>query len=268
VSRGRAFAVIMACVLVAGCGSQNAGGWFKERFAPMPLSARVAQVESPKADERREALQALAADKRAIAEPSIAKLFCIVALSARQYDEARARPDEDPMVRATAVAGLANMQGDGVLDTLGKVALNDKNVYVRREAVLALASRVPAEGAAVMIEALKNDSSPDVRLAAAEGLRHFRDKAALQALIEVVEDANIAIATKAWESLRYMTGQALPREALPWGEFMTSADDPFMYYGKPPPLPRGPNQRPHFTKGPREFIWNLFKKDVRDAELR
>jgi hypothetical protein len=248
--------VLLACA-VAGCGGKTADQWFKERFSPPTTATRIAQLESLKADERREALQVLAADKSATAIPSVVTIFCTLA-----------RTDKDPAVRDAAVHGLAGMQGDAVLETLTAVATGDRSPYVRREAIVSLGRRVPPEGAAAMIKALKEDSSVDVRLAAAENLSRFREKVAAGALVAVIEDNDVGVATRAWASLRYMTGQNLPRQRQAWADFLVSADDPFVLYGKPPPPPRGANQRPTFTKGPGQFIKNLFEKDVHEAEMK
>ena len=248
---------LLAAVLLAGCGGKAADQWLRELWSSGTTEGQIAQVESPKADERREALDALAAKNEARGIPSVVKIFCIVA-----------RSDKDTMVRDAAVRGLAQMQGEGVLEALSDVVANDRSDYVRREAVLSLARRVPPEGATAMIQALKSDASPDVRLAAAEHLRRFRDKAAAETLAAVLQDTDVAVALRAWESLRYMTGQDLPRQTTPWAEFLASGDDPFTGYGKPPPLPRGENQRPQFTRGPRELIRDMFKPDVREGELK
>jgi HEAT repeat protein len=248
--------LLLACA-VEGCGGTSADQWFKERLWPPTPATRVSQLESPNADQRREALRVLAAGKNTQAIPSVVTIFCTLA-----------KTDKDPTVRDMAVQGLAGMQGDAVLETLTAVAASDRSPYVRREAVMALGRRVPPEGAQAIIKTLKEDSSVDVRLAAAEALSRFREKAAAEALVAALEDSDLGVATRAWEGLRYMTGQNLPREVQAWAEFMVSADDPFTLYGKPPPMPRGVNQRPTFTKGPAQFIRNLFAKDVLDAEMK
>ena len=249
--------VLLAAVLLAGCGGKTVNEWFRQYGASHSLESRVAQVESPKADERREALTALASTKETRNVPSVVKIFCLVAKS-----------DKDVMVRDAAVRGLAEMEGEEVVATLSQVVTKDKSPYVRREAVISLARRVSPEGAPAMIQALRDDSSADVRLAAAENLYRFREKAAAEALAAVLEDTDIAVVVRAWEGLRYMTGQDLPRLAQPWNEFLASADDPFALYGKPLPPPRGTNQRPTFTRGPRELIRDMLKPDVREGELK
>ena len=254
---GGAIGLLMSVLFLAGCSGKTVDEWFRQFRANQSVEGQIAQIESPKADERRQALDALAARKDARSVPSVVRIFCILAKS-----------DKDIMVRDAAVRGLADMQGEGVIETLSHVVTSDKNPYVRREGVLSLARRVPPEGAPAMIQALRSDSSADVRVAAAENLCRFREKAAAEALAAVIEDSDVAVALRAWESLRYMTGQDLPRQAQPWTEFLASADDPFTRYGKPPPLPKAASQRPQFTRGPRELIRDMLKPDVREAELK
>lgn len=250
-------ALVASSLLAAGCGGKTSDEWFKEKMTPPSTAERVAQIESDSADVRREALVKVAADSQACRTPSVAKLFCLVA-----------KTDADAMVRSTAVRGLALMEGPEVLATLSQVATADKNPFVRADAVNALARRVPPEGAPALIQALASDSSDDVRLAAAVALRQFREKAAAEALVPMVEYTNIGVAMKAWESLRHMTGQDLPRENQAWAEFLASAADPFAAYGKAPPMPPGPNQRPKFTKGIGDFFKGIFETDVREKELQ
>ncbi len=257
-TRGLAILMTAGAVLLAGCGGKNPSldEWVKSKLLPVPTSAKVALVQSHLPDERREALQAIAKDRKALKEESVVELFCLVA-----------RSDEDALVRGAAARGLARMEGRSVLETLTHVATNDKDHYVRADAVRALGRRVPPEGMAAVAGALKDDSDVDVRIAAAEALRYFRRKEAAETLVPALTDQRLAVARKAWESLRYMTGQDLPREGPPWTEYLALAEQPFARYGKAPPVPKGKSRRPHFTKGIGEFFSGLFKKDPLEAEL-
>ncbi len=257
-TRGVAIVMMVGALLVGGCGGKKPSldEWVKSKLLPMPTSAKVALVQSDLPDERREALQAIAKDRRALKEESVVELFCLVA-----------RSDEDALVRGAAVRGLARMEGRNVLETLAHVVTNDKDHYVRADAVRALGGCVSPEGMAAVAGVLKSDSDVDVRIAAAETLRQFRDKTAAEALAETVADRDIAVARTAWESLRYMTGQDLPRQGQAWTEYLASAEQPFARYGKAPGLPKGKSQRPRFTKGISEFFKGLFKKDPLEAEL-
>jgi len=247
----------LAIVLAAcGCESGSADRWLKEQLNPPPTSARVVQIEGQQADARREAVTAVAVDRSMWAVPSVVKLFTLVATT-----------DADPMVRSAAVRGLVNMQGDGIAEALSSVLLRDKNAFVRCDAAHALGNRMPPEGEQALITALSSDTSSDVRLAAAEELHNFQDKAAADALVAALRDHNVAIAYRAWEGLRYMTCEDLPREEAPWKEFFVSTENPFADYGKPPLMPQGANRRPVLTQGLTDFFNGLFAKDIRQAEL-
>jgi len=246
---------VSTILLVAGCGGHGGPSW-KDKLFPPPVGTQLVKVESDKADERREALEAIAADSGARRLPSVVKVFCIVAKS-----------DKDPLVRSAAVRGLAVMEGEEVAATLGAVATHDESPYVRMDACRALGNQKDGAPAAPLAEVLCGDRVGDVRVAAAEALRNFKDKGALKPLVAALDDSSLAVSRKAWESLRYMTGQNMPRKADAWNDFLASSQDPFEQYAKPPPMPKGENQRPQFTRGPAEFIRDLFTQDVNEAEL-
>jgi hypothetical protein len=256
----RAAVIVSVGALVAacfGCGGQTMDQWLKEKLVPPPTASHVARIESARPDERREALEAVARDPAARQTPSVVRLFCLIA-----------KTDKDPMVRSAAVRGLAEMQGEEVWSALDTVARRDQNPFVRADAVTALGRQALLQSLGTLKEVLTGDADSDVRMAAAETLRQFKHKAAVQMLAAALGDASLGVSLKAWESLRYMTGRDLPRDVGPWQEFLASAADPFVAYGKAPPMPRLQNQRPQFTKGPIESFKGLFAKDVREAELQ
>jgi HEAT repeat protein len=246
---------ISAVLLAAGCSSPSGTDW-KERLFPPPVATQLVRVESDRPDDRREALQAIAADSGARRLPSVVKVFCIVAKS-----------DKDSMVRSAAVRGLAVMEGEEVVKTLGAVATRDESPYVRMDSCRAIGQQKDTGAAAPLMEVLCGDRMADVRVAAAEALRNFKDKAVLKALVTALDDSSLAVSRKAWESLRYMTGQNMPRKAEAWSDFLTNAENPFDMYGRMPPMPKGENQRPQFIRGPAEFVRDLFSTSVHEAEL-
>jgi HEAT repeat protein len=241
-----------ALVLAGGCGGQR----IKEWLSPTPTVVLIGRLRSEQSDERREAAHAVAADREARKDPSVVQIFCLLA-----------RSDEDPLVRSAAARGLANMESEEVVPALSQVAASDKSPYVRCDAVASLGRQAKPECVPPLVRAVQSDSSAEVRTAAASALRQFKDVAAAKALVAALDDLSLGVAQKAWESLRYMTGQNLPRQVQPWDDFLASTQEPFAVYGNPPPMPKGENQRPHFTKGPKDFIRGLFAKDVREAEL-
>ena len=251
----RPWLLIVALLATAGCGGKKTdlGGWL---FPPSTGANLKRVAESPLPDERREAIEAVARDSSAIRTEPVVKVFCLVAEN-----------DQDALVRAAAVRGLARMDGENVLETLGRAATKDASQVVRHDAVQALGRRARPERADVLMAVLKGDPSADVRIEAAEALRRFKEKPAAESLVAGVEDRDVAVARKVWESLRYMTGQDLPRETKAWTEYLASAENPFERYGKPPAMPKGASQRSQFTKGIGDFFGGLFEKDPLEAEL-
>jgi hypothetical protein len=252
---------VALALLATGCeGPQpkvDVKEWMKDLVFPPSTAEQVIAVQSPLADRRREALQEIVEDKDARHVESVVKLYCLVA-----------RTDKNAMVRSAAVRGLAVLEGEEVVPTLCHVLETDDDVYVRADAATALGEHAgdPAalEGLA---DALASDTRTDVRIAAAESLRHFRDKRAAAALARAVAYDDLAVAHNAWQGLRYMTGQDLPRDTEAWDQYLASAEDPFADYGDPPPLPKGESQRPHFTRGITDFVKSLFEKDPLAEEL-
>jgi len=252
----RLVALLVASAIAAGGCGGGSGSW-QTRIFPPSTASQMVRIESDRPDERREALQFVAADSGARNLVSVVKVFCLVA-----------RTDKDPMVRAAAVRGLGVMQGDEVMPTLSRVAINDQSPYVRMDAAASLGRQAQPEGMPALVQSLQGDSNSDVRMTAADSLAAYKSKSAAEALIGALRDPSLAVAQKAWQSLRYMTGQNLPRDDQAWGEYLQSADNPFVGYARPPAMPKGQNQRPQFTRGPLDFIKGLFAKDVQEAELQ
>ncbi|MFO8014580.1 MAG: HEAT repeat domain-containing protein, partial [Phycisphaerae bacterium] len=212
--RGAALVCVAAALtlLAAGCEGPRAkvdvNRWIKDLVFPPSTAERVIAVQSPLADRRREALQEIVEDKKARQVESVVKLYCLVA-----------RTDADPMVRSAAVRGLAVLKGEAVVPTLCHVLETDKSGYVRSDAAAALGRHETPSAMEALVDALASDASTDVRVAAAESLRRFQTKRAAGALADALDCRDIAVAHSAWRSLRYMTGQDLPRETEPWTQF-------------------------------------------------
>ena len=261
-SGGRALTSLLAvlALLSAGCEGPNArtgvNQWIKDLVFPPSTAERVIAVQSPLADRRREALQQIVEDKEARRVESVVKLYCLVA-----------RTDKDPMVRSAAARGLAVLEGEPVVPALCHVLETDENAYVRADAAAALAHHEEPAAMEALVDALASDASTDVRVAAAGSLSRFKNTRAADALAEAVADRDLAVAHVAWRSLRYMTGQDLPREPEPWHQFLASAEAPFADYGDAPKMPEGESQRPHFRRGLPDFVRSLFEKDPLEEEL-
>ena len=246
---------VLLLVLAAGCTVDPSFGPLAKIF-PRPIGARVVDLESDDPDVRRDAVQAIAKSGKAESVPTLVRLLCLVA-----------RKDSDPMVRAAAAQALGGVEGEGVIETLHELLAADSSPLVRADAAASLGRKASPDGLAALVAAMDADADLDVRLAAEGALRHYKDRAAADALVRGLAKSDIGEVQKCWESLRYMTGQDLPRSPAPWEAYLASADDPFVLHGRPPSLPKGENQRPAITKGVRHFVGSLFEKDVREGEL-
>jgi len=247
---------ILWLAVASGCTVDPSMGPIARLF-PRPLGSRVVELESENPDVRRKAVEAVAKSGKTETVPSLVRLLCLVA-----------RKDRDAMVRSAAAQALGGVKGEGVLETLAGVLAKDENPYVRSAAAGALGRQAVQQSVPALIEAMQGDASVDVRLAAEDALRNFKDRSAAEALANGLGKSDIAEVQKCWESLRYMTGQDLPREPAAWDAFLASAEDPFARHGRPPPLPKGQSQRPAITKGVGDFFKGLFEKDVRESELK
>ena len=239
----------------SGCTGDASTGPLARLF-PRPLGARVVELENENPDVRRKAVEAIAKSGKVETVPSLVRLLCLVA-----------RNDRDAMVRSAAAQALGGVNGEGVLEALAEVLAKDENPYVRTDAAEALGRHAAPEAVQALVEVMQSDSSVDVRIAAEEALRNFKDRSAAEALINGLGKSDVAEVRKCWESLRYMTGQDLPREPVAWDAYLASAEDPFARHGRPPRLPKGESQRPTITKGLGDFFKGLFEKDVCESEL-
>ncbi len=251
-----ALCLVGAAVAAAGCESLNPIEGFAKLFPPS-LAERVIDVGSDNADTRREAVQAIGEHDKVDDIPAIRELMVLVA-----------RTDRSPLVRAAACQALANIKHLEAREALVGRLAEDPDPYVRADAATALGVQGDPASIEPLATAMREDKDVDVRIAAADALSGIRERAAATALVGGLNARDVGVAHTAWESLRYMTGQDLPREPGPWTDFLVSADEPLDRYGKPPALPEGENQRPRMRRGVREFLANIVEEDPVEAELK
>lgn len=134
--------------------------------------------------------------------------------------------DTNPQVRATAIRAL-NRSRDGQSTGLFISALTDESPQVRIEAAKALAN-VPSESAVQPLLGVFNNASEelDIRLAAADALRHYRKIEVARALINVLSDREFSIAWQSRQSLRAMTGQDKRYDQTAWLQLITGPQNP------------------------------------------
>lgn len=166
-------------------------------------------VQADNADLRREGLLTLASRSYSNREPYPA-LF-----------EAKAKYDQDPLVRATATR-IINARRIAASRPALVAALADGNPRVRTEAAKALAN-LPDPAAEVKLrQLLLNEAeAPAVRVAAADALRHFDSLETRRALIAQLADRNFAVAWQARRSLFLSTGEDFRYDQPAWLDFVS-----------------------------------------------
>ena len=93
----------------------------------------------------------------------------------------------DARIRRHAARALGILRSETCLPYLGSMLSKDRDAAVRREAAIALA-RIRTEASAGALAAALGDPAPEVRRAAADGLRKIGDPAAVEALHIAAED--------------------------------------------------------------------------------
>ena len=167
-----------------------------------------------------------------------------------QYDFTHRRPyttryqqiaqtDPDYTVRAMALRAL-NVSRDATATPLFITALGDPNELVRLEAAKALAN-VPdpsaqpvlmpiAEGrrpVAAISPGQPTDEAKDVRIAAADALRNYRNLDAARTLVNLLNERDFGIAWQSHRSLVLLTRRDLRYNQAAWLQYLSSNSNPF-----------------------------------------
>lgn len=137
-----------------------------------------------------------------------------------------AQYDPDYTVRAAAVRAL-NISRDQSATGVFLAALNDKNDLVRIEAAKAL-TNIPTPNAAdplshIVANTLENK---DLRIAAADALRHYHNLGVARALVGVLNGREFGVSWQARHSLITITGKDLHYDETAWLNYLTSPGKP------------------------------------------
>ncbi len=129
--------------------------------------------------------------------------------------------DPSPMVRAQAMRALGSsgqaeavpylVNGNG-----GKTGLNDPEAEVRRDAAVGLTTTFDATAIPALADHVRGDVDDQVRINCARALGNAATPSSIRALIDALDDRNVAVVFYAHESLTKVTGQALPADSKPW----------------------------------------------------
>ena len=137
-----------------------------------------------------------------------------------------AQSDPDPLVRATAVRAL-NRSRDRSAAAVYVKALSDPNEQIRLEGAKALNRTPGPEAREALLKLLRQgDESKDVRIAAADALKHHRNLEVARALVSLLSDRDFGIAWQSHRSLRDMTGRDLKYDEGAWLTFLTGPEKP------------------------------------------
>jgi hypothetical protein len=138
-----------------------------------------------------------------------------------------ATADPDPLVRAVAVRALNRSRDAGATDVFVK-SLTDSSDLVRLEAAKALVN-LPDPAAVPGLVRLVNklDEPRDVRIAAAEALKHYKQLDVARALVSRLNERDFGVAWQARRSLRRMTQNDFAYNEAAWLQYFTGPEKPF-----------------------------------------
>ena len=135
--------------------------------------------------------------------------------------------DEDATVRAVAIRA-SNRARDIRATPLFVAALSDKSELVRLEAAKVLVHLPdPAAERPLMRVLADNNENLDVRIAAADALKHYHDIKNAQALAEALEDKDFSVVWQARRSLVYLTGRDFGYDDGAWLNYFVGPEKPF-----------------------------------------
>ena len=205
--------------LASGCGAvEPVGTAVRKTFAWMgePPNKLVRMMENERSpDERRRGINKLVEREFARKDPYT-----------KRYAEV-AQDDRDFLVRATAIRAL-NRSRYKPATPVFIAALRDPSSLVRLEAAKALANMPDPAAAAPLVKAVNTPGEDrDVRIAAAEALKHYRNLDVARALVAQLPGREFAVAWQARRSLRRITGRDLRYDDAAWTAYLTGPQKPF-----------------------------------------
>lgn len=134
--------------------------------------------------------------------------------------------DPDPTVRAVAIRALNRARDDRATRTFIQ-ALSDDNWIVRLEAAKALSNVPDPQAVGPLLKVLNNPSEQiDVKIAAAEALRHYRSLEVARALVDQLVGHDFGLAWQARQSLRFMTGTDQKYDQSAWLNYLAGSQNP------------------------------------------
>jgi hypothetical protein len=137
-----------------------------------------------------------------------------------------AKSDPDPTVRAAAIRAL-NASRDKSAVPVFIAALTDKSEPVRLQAAKALSNIPDPTAADPLSRVLGNQAeSRDVRIAASEALRHYRNADVARVLTGTLSGRDFSLAWQSRWSLKILTGRDLGYDERKWLDYVTGPNKP------------------------------------------
>ena len=178
---------------------------------PVKSALRMEDIDSP--DDRRQGINDLAKRDFARREPYTTRY--------RQL----AHSDENPQVRAAAIRAL-NLSRDAGATPIFVKALGDENALVRLEAVKALGNLPDPASVETLVRLVRSDENKDVRIAAADALKHYKTLEVARVLIPLLGEQDFGVAWHARRSLRKLTGHDFAYDEAAWLALISGPENP------------------------------------------
>ena len=138
-----------------------------------------------------------------------------------------AQDDRDFLVRATAIRALNRSRNKPATPVFIK-ALEDPSPLVRLEATKALANVPDVNATGALIKSVNSATEDrDVRIAAADALKHYKNLEVARSLAAQLQAREFAVAWQSRKSLRRITGRDLRYDESAWLEYLTGPQKPF-----------------------------------------
>jgi len=200
---------VVLLIIFAGAGCQESNSFFKRLGGNTPLRAARKMEDPHFADERREGINELVENRFGKHPPYTTRYKQIATL------------DSDYTVRAAAIRAL-NRARDRSATPIFIKALSDRNDLVRLEAAKALANVADPQAAEALAKIVASPlENRDLRIAAADALRHYRDMGVARSLVNVLNGKDFGVAWQARHSLRTLTGNDHHYDERAWLTYLT-----------------------------------------------
>ena len=212
--------IVWPCLMAgAGCTQVHQvvekGREVVDAITKAPRKSAIKTTDQFFPDERREGINELVNRAYGQKEPYTDRYASIAAT------------DKDYLVRATAIRAL-NRSRDPKAVPVFINALNDESDLVRLEGAKALVHFPDDKAVPGLVKLVTNaNENRDVRIAAAEALKYYRNVEVARALISQLGGREFGIAWQAHRSLVRLTGKDLRYDEGAWLTYVANPDKPF-----------------------------------------